>query len=486
MSSHLAVDGPLLVVALLLLVGAVAAAVADKVRAPGLLATLGLGMLIGDDGLALIRFDDAELAQTIAVVALAIILFEGGLTSPVEQLRPVAGPALALATVGVAITAAIIGLAAAPLFGLGAAVALLLGSVVASTDAAAVFSVLPRAPVPRRVALLLQAESGANDPMAVLLTIGLIEVITGDVAAGEWVVFGARQLGGGLVVGGAVGAFGALLLRRLPLPGPSLQPVVGLATAGCAYGGATALGASGFLAAYLAGVAIATLAPGRRRAVRTFHAGLAQAAEIALFLLLGLLVFPSRLLDDAIPALVLATALVFVARPVAVAVALAPFRWRPADVTIVAWGGLRGAVPIVLATFPLTAGIDEGQLLFEVVFFVVLVSTAVQGLSMAAVARRLAPWSGPEEAPPALAEVVPVDVAGVEVVEVVVPRGSAVAGHPLARVPLPGGARISVLVRDNDVVVPDGTTELCAGDRLVVLSSSDPGLADRIEAWLDG
>ena len=476
---HLPVDGAILAGGLLLLLGVLGTASAGRVRLPAVLIVLGIGMAIGDDGLDLVSFADVDLAQSVAVIALVAILFEGGLGSTSTRLRDVAVPAGLLASGGVAITAGLVALAAAPLLDVKASTALLCGAIVASTDAAAVFSVLRGTAVGARVRSLLEAESGFNDPVAVLLVVGVLEAVAGDVGADDWIVFGLRQLAGGAVVGVAVGWAGAWLLRRLVLPSSALAPVVGLATAAVAYGAATAVYASGFLATYLAGVVVSTMAPRWRRPLRRFNETSATTAEIALFLLLGLLVFPSRLDDVVWPALAIAALLMFVARPLAVLVVLLPFRFAAGELAVISWAGLRGAVPMVFATFPLTEGHPDGELLFDVAFVVVLVATAVQGSTVGALARRVAPSEASEAG---LAEVVPVDVAGVDVVELEL-GACPVVGQPLASVPLPSGIRIGIVQRDGEAQVPTGTTVLRQGDRLVVMAVGRPDLADAVERW---
>ena len=469
--------------AALLVAGVLCAGFADRLRAPGLVLFLGLGMILGTDGLGLIDFADAGLAQSIGVAALVVILYEGGLSTSPGELRRVAGSGLALATVGVVVTALVVAGGTMVLLDVPATTALLIGAVVSSTDAAAVFSVLRPTPLPARLKVLLEAESGGNDPMAVLLTVGFLAAATGDVSASDWVVFGLRQLVGGLAVGMAVGWAGSWALRRLRLGSPALYPVLGLGVAGLAYGGGALLGTSGFLAAYVAGVVVGARAPRWRRAVRTFHEGLASTAQIALFLLLGLLVFPARLPSVALAALAVAAVLVFVARPLAVAAVLPWFGYSGREVAFASWAGLRGAVPIVLATFPLTVGHPDGQLIFNVTFFVVLVSVAVQGLTVSPLARRLGlradadSWGG-------LAEVIPLDAVGIDVVEISVPTGSHVEGRRLSEVPLPLDARVAAIVRSGEVVVPSGASRLEEGDLLVVFGRGRGELAGAVTAWV--
>ena len=483
MGAELAADPLLLGGASLLVAGVICAGFAERVRAPGLLLFLALGMVIGDDGLGLISLSDAQLSQTIGVVALVVILFEGGLVSSPSALRPVAPRALALATGGVGVTAGVVAVVASLVLDMSTTTALLLGAVVASTDAAAVFAVLRKAPLPGRLTSLLEAESGSNDPMAILLTVGLLATAEGPVAPSEWVAFGLRQLVGGAVVGVVAGWLGAVALDGSRLGGAGLHSVLGLGIAGLAYGTATALGTSGFLAVYLAGVVVAARAPRQRRTLRTFHEGLAATAQISLFLLLGLLVFPSRLPAVAVEAGVITLVLVLVARPLAVLLCLLPFRMPFREVAFAGWAGLRGAVPIVLATFPLTAGYEDGPLIFDVVFFVVLVSALIQGFTITPVARRLGLRA--EVDPLAdVAEIIPLDIVGVDVRELEVPAGAGVVGGDLARCPLPGDARVTAIVRAGQVVVPTGTTILAAGDLLTIVSGPSRDLDDALRGWV--
>ena len=388
MHSSFPVDAGILLGAALVIVGVVVGGVADRYRFPGLVLFLVLGMAVADDGLALVHFDDARLAQNVAIVALIVILFEGGLATAPEAVRRAGFPAATLATIGVAVTAAIAAGGAALAFDLPASSTLLIGAVVASTDAAAVFSALRGQAMPARVRDLLQMESGLNDPIAVMLTIGMIEVWRGQPGVADWVEFGLLHLVGGLAVGVAIGFGARVALRSLRLPSASSYPVLALAIAGLSYGVASELGASGFLAVYLTGLILGR----KRRLVKSllhFHEGLAAAAEAVLFLMLGLLVFPSRLVDVLGPSLLVAGVLMFVARPIAVALCLPWFRFKTRELTLVSWAGLRGAVPIVLATMPLTAGHPDGALVFDVVFVVVLASVIVQSSTVGILVKRL-------------------------------------------------------------------------------------------------
>ena len=489
MQLSLDADPLILAGAALLAGGALVTALVQRLRLPAMLAFLGLGMLLGSDGLEVIDigFDRAGTAQTLAVIALVVILFEGGLTTSWRELRSVLVPATSLATLGVLTTAAVTGLAAYAVLDVPGTTAALLGAVVASTDAAAVFSVVRGQPLPRRVVRTLEAESGLNDPAAALLTVGVLATWSGDPTAADWVVFAVRQLVGGLVVGLAVGWATAAALRRIELAGAAVYPVIGLAGAGLAYGVAAAGGASGLLATFVAGVAVATLAPRRRRAVTLVTESLAASAQMVLFFLLGLLVFPSDLPALTWRALAITAALVLVARPVAVVLAAAWARFRPAELALVSWAGLRGAVPIVLATFALTEGHPDGVLVFDVVFFVVVASALVQGLSVRAVADRLGLLRRGAR-PPALATVLPVDELATDVIELELTDAAGVVGHPLRDVPLPGRSRVSVVARGQRSLVPDGDTVLRAGDVLAVASPTADGelMVDALVTWAGG
>jgi potassium/hydrogen antiporter len=477
-------DDLLLGGAVLLIVGVLGAGLADRLRVPSLLLFLGIGMMIGDDGLDLVSLSDPELTQGLAVAALVIILYEGGLSIRLPEVRRIAVPAVSLATVGVFVTAGVVALTAAPLLDVDRTTALLIGAVVASTDAAAVFTALRRVAMPRRLGHMLEVESGANDPLAVMLTVGLLAAWEGHADAIDWFVFGARNLVGGVLIGGVVGWVGALVLSRARLATASLYPVLAVGLAGLAYGIGAATRSSGFLAVYVAGMVVAHRAPSQRRAVFGYLQALASTAQIGLFLLLGLLVFPSNLDEQALGALGVALVLVLVARPLAVVASIAWLGFDRRELTLVSWAGLRGAVPIVLATFPVTAGYPDGQLIFDVVFFVVIVSVLVQGFTLEPLVTKL----GISVEPPSLAtvgEALPLDAPGAEALEIEVGSSARIVGRLLRDVPPPHEARVAVVLRGDDVVVATGATAVEAGDRLVVFAPTRPGLLLALEAWVD-
>src|SRR3954451_3931701 len=398
-------DELILVSGALLAAGLAAALVAGRVRVPSLALFLGLGMAIGTDGLGLIDFGDYELARRIGIIALALILFEGGLTSGLAEVRPVLGPALGLATVGTFLTAVIAGLAGAWLFGFSTLEGLLLGSVVAATDGAAIFAILRQSTLRRRLARTLEGEAGLNDPVAVLLVLGFIDWIQKpDYGVGDMAVLFAKQLGIGLAIGAVVGWLGVHAFRRLRLASPGLYPVASIATAALAYGAAATLHGSGFLAVYLAGLALGSAAIPAKQTVTAFHQGLAWVAQVSMFVTLGLLVFPSQLGGVAFEGAALALILGLVARPLATLVAAGPASFSLADRAVLGWAGLRGAVPVVLATFAVIAHVPHSLEFFNIVFFAVLVSTVVQGATSEPFARRLGVTTTEPALPRPLAE----------------------------------------------------------------------------------
>ena len=390
----------------LMLAGLLATLAAGRLRVPGLVLFLGVGMAIGSDGTGWIEFDDYELARTIGVVALALILFEGGLSAGIGEIRPVLAASVSLAFVGTLVTAAIAGVVAHWLFDLSLLEGLLLGSIISATDGAAIFGLLRDSALPRRVARTLEGETGMNDPIAVLLVVGLIDWIQlPDYGLGDMTLLFLRELAIGLGVGLAVGWLAVQGLRRTRLGTEAGYPIGTIGVAALAYGAASSLHGSGFLAVYLAGLALGSVTIPAQRAVKIFHQGLAWVAQVAMFLVLGLLVFPSQLDDVAFEGTVLALVLVFVARPLATAVATAPAGFAAREQAVLAWAGLRGAVPVVLATFPVIDGVPGSLDFFNIVFFAVLLSTLLQGTTFEPLARALGlassgPSLGPDPDPP--------------------------------------------------------------------------------------
>jgi cell volume regulation protein A len=478
----LAVDEPLLIGAALLTGGVLAAALGTRLSVPGALLFLGLGMIIGEDGLGWLSLTDTGSVQSLAVCALLIILFEGGLTTDMEQVRRGAAPGLILATLGVAITAGVTALGATWLLDAPNNIAWLVGATVASTDAAAVFALLRRVRLPERLASVLKVESGANDPVGVLLTVGLLASWGTPASTTAWLMFGAMQLIGGAAIGVAVGWLGARLMRQIRLGGGGMYPVLALALAGLTYGVAVAVGASGFLAVYVAGIVLAAEVPRRRRALRNFHEALANGAEVGLFLILGQLVSPSQLIAVAPVALAVVAVMTLIGRPLACAVGLAPLGFSAREITAVSWLGLRGAVPIVLATFALSAGIADADTVFNVVFFIVLVSALIQGTTAIPVIMRLG-LDATHSSADAVTDALPIEGSGIDMVEVVVREDSALVGQLLREAPAPESALVVAVARGKHVLLPRGDTRICPGDLLVVTTNDQEHGIHRIEEW---
>jgi cell volume regulation protein A len=380
----------ILVVGAVLVAALVAAGVATRLRLPALVLFAGLGMLVGSDGLGFIAFDDFRLARLVGTIALLLILFEGGLAAGWPALRQVLRPVLMLAGIGTILTAAIVGLAASALFDFSLLEGLLLGAILAATDGAAVFALMRGVRLPVRLRRTLESESALNDPVAVLLVLVAIELITKPhYGPGSALLFLARELSLGVAVG-ALGGLAAARAARHAQRLPSGLVLVGsLAAAALAYGAAATLGGSGFVAVYLVGLALGDAPLADRNAVIAFHRGLAMVAEIGMFFALGLLVFPSQFGPVAIKAVLLAIITALVARPIAAAVATVRQGFLRSERVLLAWGGLRGAVPVILATFAVIDHVPRSVEILNIVFFSVMVSAAVQGPTVHALAARL-------------------------------------------------------------------------------------------------
>ena len=395
----------ILIGGLLLATGIAAAMVADRVRVPGLVLFLGLGMLVGSEGPGGVDFSDVELTRTLGTIGIVLILFEGGLAAGWQEIRPVLKTALSLAIIGTLVTALIGALAAAWLFDLGTLEALIVGSAIAATDSAAIFAVLRGSTLRRSLARVLEGESGLNDPIAVLLVTGFIAWIQ-EPGYGIWDML--FEFGGDLLVGAVIGTVVGRLARwaftRLDYPTPGLYPVASMAAAALSFGLADISHGSGFLAVYLTGLALGTGILPARQTVTAFHQGLSWVAQISLFFMLGLLVFPSQLVDVALQGGALALALIFIARPIATLIATQFGSFRFAERVMLSWAGLRGAVPIWLATLPVIAGVEGSELLFNVVFFVVVGSTLIQGYTFEPLARRLGLTTGEAALPQPVVE----------------------------------------------------------------------------------
>jgi cell volume regulation protein A len=465
----------LLVTSALVLGSAIASRFAARIGVPIVLLFLALGMLAGNDGIGGIAFDNHGLAFRIGTVSLVLILFDGGLNTALAMVKKHAGPAVVLATVGVVATASLVGVAA-HYAGFPWKEAFLLGSIVSSTDAAAVFSVLRSGGVQakERVGATLELESGLNDPMAVILTVVLTAAIAeGSVPGAKVAGLVVLQLVIGTVVGVGIALLSKHLLVRSRVPAVGLYPLLTMALAFLAFALATIAFGSGFLAVYVAGVGVGNVRLPYRAPLFRVHDFLAWGAQLVMFVVLGLLATPSRLLDVAPQGLGIAAFLCFVARPVTVFACLLPFRYPVREIAYVAWGGLKGAVPIVLAVMPVLAGVGGATRIFDVVFFVVFVSALVQGSTMRWLAQKLRVASQAPPRQPATLEIISTRALSADVLTFEVDAASAVCGVTLAEIPFPAGSSAMLVIRGDDLVAARGDTELRARDQVFILCRAE-------------
>lgn len=467
----------LFVVGGILAISIIVALIAARANVPALVAFLCLGMILGAEGLGNIQFDNVELARFVGVIGLIVILFEGGLSTSRRRLREVFVPAALLSTVGVVATAGLVGIVAHIIFGLPWMFALLLGAVVSSTDAAAVFATLRFTEIRRRVARLLEAESGLNDPMAITLTVGFITWVQNpSYNKTDFALLLVHELGIGLVVGLLLGRIATMTFSRMPQSIGSFSTVASVAAALISYGLSDLVGGSGFLAVYLVGLAIGST-PSRYRGLLTmFHEGLAFLFQVAMFVILGLFVVPSDLLPIALPSIMLAIMVVAI-RPLAVWLSI-PFGYLTNDERLlVGWAGLRGAVPIVLGLYVLSAEIDHAELIFNTVFFVVVISTLIQGSSLNWVAKRLN-----------LIDELPEEKKRPDAIEKiffqVAPR-HAIAGAHIYEIGLPPKANVAEIKRRSKKIKVTNMTIIKPGDRLCVEApySIHPEIEDVFMRW---
>lgn len=482
----LALDKILLAASALVLASVLTSKLSERFGIPSLLVFVALGMLAGPEGIGLVKVVEPATAQSVGVVALAYILFFGGVSTDWEDVRPVVWPGISLATIGVLLTALAMGIFARFALGFSWLEGLLLGAIVSSTDAAAVFSILRS----RNVALsgslrpLLELESGSNDPMAVFLTVGLLQLLeTPSTSPFSLLPFFVVQMGLGGALGFMAGRLLAFVLNRIRLAHQGLYPVFTIGFVPFLYAFVAAIGASGFLAVYVAGLALGERDFVQRGTIVRFHDGIAWLMQIAMFLALGLLAIPTHVLEAARPGTLAAAFLIFIARPISALIALTPFRdFTPGARMLVAWVGLRGAAPIVLATFPLLASIHRAGAIFNIVFFAVLASIILQGPSLPYVARLLgvsAPFARLPR-PPLRYE--PTEDIRWRLIELQVLHDSQAIGIPIVELGLPHASLLVLVGREARYVVPSGDTRLEAGD--IVLALAEPEDIERLRTAL--
>ena len=452
-----------------------------RIGIPIALGFIAVGVLAGAEGIGHIPFSNYSFAFRAGVVALVLIIFDGGLNTPPASLRAVAAPALTLASVGVFLTTFIVAAFAWSVGGQEWAIALLLGAVVSSTDAAAVFATLRGSGIAlkTRVGRTLEAESGLNDPVAIILVISLTTfAMRNKLAHGEsmWMLpaLAALEMGIGAAAGWVAGRLAAPLLAKVRLESAGLYPVLTLSIAFAVFGLATVLHGSGFLAVYLTGVSLAGAEQlPHRPAILRVHDAFAWLAQIGMFLILGLLAFPTRLATAAMPAIELAVVLTFIARPIAVAICLAPFRYSFRETLFLGIVGLRGAIPIVLATIPIMSGLHEGYRIFDVVFFVVVINALIPGTLVSWLARKMGVVGSSTPEPVATIVVETSEPMRDSLRSYYIDRALPVCGVALADIPFPDGVAVTMIVRGSHLLVADGPTVLRAGDHAYVLAAQE-------------
>src|SRR4051794_35544160 len=463
-------DTVLLIGAVVMLVAILAVRLSVRAGLPSLLVYLLMGVLLGDAGVFGIHFQNAEVAHALGFAALVLILAEGGLTTAWDEIRPAMRLGVALATVGVGVSVAVMAVGAHYLFGLDWQLAVLLGAVTSPTDAAAVFSVLRRVPLPRQLTGVLEAESGLNDAPTVLLVVLVSAGTALDHGIAGFLGIVAYELTLGVACGLAVGFGGGWVMRRVALPASGLYPLAVLSLTVFAYAGTVALHASGFAAVYAAALVLGNSELPHRNATRSFSEGVAWLAQIGQFVMLGLLVSPRTIsVNDAVLAVLAGLLLTFVARPLSVLACwwTHTMGWR--EQAFISWAGLRGAVPIVLTTIPLADGIDGSRQLFDIVFVMVVIYTLLTGPTLPWVAGRLG-VTRQDQARDLEVEAAPLERIAADLLQVTITRRSRLHGVEVAELRLPLGASVSLVVRDGQTLVPDSRTVLRRGDDLLVVT----------------
>ncbi|MFT9600744.1 potassium/proton antiporter [Mesobacillus sp.] len=466
-------DSFILLLAFLFIVGVLTTRFSTRLGVPSLILFILVGMVMGSDVLGIVYFDNASLTQKIGVIALIIILFEGGLQTNWKDVRPVIVPSLSLATIGVLITSGIVAAAAKMILGLDWLESILFGAIVGSTDAAAVFAVLKDHNISPKLGSTLEAESGSNDPMAVFLTVAMIELITiPDTSFLSLVGDFILQMGLGLILGIIFGKIAVKALNSINLDSSGLYPVFATAFALLTYGITAFLNGSGLLAVYIAAIIIGNAEIAYRHSIFRFSEGFAWMMQILMFVILGLLVFPSELFTPAIliQGILVSLILILVARPVAVFISTIKMKYTQKERIFLSWAGLKGAVPIILATFPLLAGIEDSHQIFNVVFFVVLTSALIQGATIPMLANKLG-LNGPKKTIPMQSlELISLGKADAEMIEYEMESDSAIVGKTLMEIPLPEGTLVNAIIRNGKLIAPTGNTVIMAGDFLYILS----------------
>lgn len=461
----------ILLIAILLLVAIFSTKITANLGIPGLVLFLALGMVFGSDGLNLIYFDDPFLSQQIAIAFMIIILFEGGFNTKKHLLKLAFQPAFTLATLGIIITAVALGVSAHLLIGLPLESAVLIGAIVSSTDAAAVFAIFRHRNVQPKTAATLEVESAANDPMAIILTIAIIEFIQGGIPNPQLFVTNlVWQIIAGLGIGFIMGKIAPYLFNWVKLESGGFYYVLVLSVCLLSYGLADELHTNGFLAVFIAGVYLGNSEFIYKQGITRFMEGLSTFSHVMLFLMLGLLVFPSDLISNWQHGVIIALILIFVARPVAVFLCTPFWQYTIKEKLFLCWGGIKGAIPIVLATYPYVAGLEGGTYYFNVVFFVVLLSALIQGATIDVVAKKLGLLVGSKPRSPYSFELIALEESKSELLEFIVAKDSWLIDRALQDISLPEDSLVNAVVRQGEIVTPRGDTVIKAKDILFILA----------------
>ncbi|MEP1152484.1 MAG: potassium/proton antiporter [Balneola sp.] len=466
----------MLTAAILLLISIFSSKLASRYGIPALLIFLGVGMIFGSDGLNWVYFDDYQLAQSLGIIALIYILFSGGLDTQWKKVKPIIRPGIALSTLGVLISAFVVGGFAYWLLGFSLLEGVLLGAIVSSTDAAAVFSVLRSNAMGFKYRLkeLMEFESGTNDPIAIFLTIGIIQLLTLPEFSGLSLLFlFLRQIIIGLAAGYLFGKVITWITNRINLEYDGLYPVLTISFVPLIYAVTDLLGGSGFLAVYLAGLVLGNSNFIHRRSLINFFDGVGWLMQIAMFLCLGLLVFPKQIMTIYVSGFLIALVLILVARPASVFISLMFSRFNARSKLMVSWTGLRGAVPIIMATFPLVAGVENAEMIFSIVFFVVVTSVIIQGPTIPWVARRLSVDSPIPPKTKFPIEFEPSIDTKSALKEIVINSKDPVVGKTVVDLNFPDKALIVIINREGSFIVPRGTTEMRPNDKLLILAEKE-------------
>lgn len=455
---------------LLLLLATFSTKITSRIGIPGLVVFLGLGMFFGSDVLNLIYFDNPILAQQIAVAALVIILFDGGFTTNKSAIKTALVPASILATAGVIITAGLLGLLSYLFLDIDLKTALLIGAITSSTDAAAVFSLLRAKLLSPKSATTLEMESASNDPMAIILTVTLIELIQGQLANPAVFVLNLTwQIFFGGLIGFAIGKIGPVLFNKVKLEASGFYYVLILGLAFTTFGTAEVTHANGFIAVFIAGLVMGQTEFAFKQGVARNLEGVATFVHVILFLILGLLVFPSQVLSYWQHGVIISLLLMLVARPIAIFLCTIFWPFSTKEKIFLSWGGIKGAVPIVLATYPLVAGLPTGGYIFNTVFFVVVISTLIQGSSLYWVANKVGILVGEKKKKSYHLELIATEITDYALLEYEVEEDSHLIGQRLGGVTFPPDSLVTAIVRNNKIIAPRGATLVCAHDTLFIL-----------------